>query len=105
MRKWDFKRVSIQEGNSSIMGVEPSGRVNKERQKEVFSKIVSAIQGLGYSDIMSNPKHGTVNIPSATSKDKGPIRMALLSLERSMGDGFACSVEYIPSICSWNDRR
>ena len=77
--------VSIQEDNSSIMGVEPSGRVNKERQKEVFSKIVSAIQGLGYSDIMSNPKHGTVNIPSATSKDKGPIRMALLSLERSMG--------------------
>ena len=77
--------VSIQEDNSSIMGVEPSGRVNKEMQKEVFSKIVSAIQGLGYSDIMSNPKHGTVNIPSATSKDKGPIRMALLSLERSMG--------------------
>ena len=77
--------VSIQEDNSSIMGVEPSGRVNKERQKEVFSKIVTAIQGLGYSDIMSNPKHGTVNIPSATSKDKGPIRMALLSLERSMG--------------------
>ena len=77
--------VSIQEDNSAIMGIEPSGRVNKERQKEVFSKIVSAIQGLGYSDIMSNPKHGTVNIPSATSKDKGPIRMALLSLERSMG--------------------
>ena len=77
--------VSIQEDNSSIMGVEPSGRVNKERQKEVFSKIVSAIQDLGYSDIMSNPKHGTVNIPSDTSKDKGPIRMALLSLERSMG--------------------
>ena len=77
--------VSIQEDNSLTMGVEPSGRVNKERQKEVFSKIVSAIQGLGYSDIMSNPKHGTVNIPSATSKDKGPIRMALLSLERSMG--------------------
>ena len=77
--------VSIQEDNSLIMGVEPSGRVNKERQKEVFSKIVSAIQGLGYSDIMSNPKHGTVNIPSATSKDKGPIRMALLCLERSMG--------------------
>ena len=77
--------VSIQEGNSTIMGVDSSGRVNKERQKGVFSKIVSAIQNLGYSDIMSNPKHGTVNIPSATSKDKGPIRMALLSLERSMG--------------------
>lgn len=77
--------VSIQEDNASIMGVEPSGRVNKEKQKEVFSKIVGAIQGLGFSDIISNPKHGTVNIPSATSRDKGPIKMALLSLERSMG--------------------
>ena len=77
--------VSIQEDNASIMGVEPSGRVNKEKQKEVFSKIVGAIQGLGFSDIISNPKHGTVNIPSATSRDKRPIKMALLSLERSMG--------------------
>ncbi len=77
--------VSIQEDNAPIMGVEASGRVNKERQKQVFSKIVSAIQGLGYSDIISNPKHGTVNIPSATTRDKGPIRMALLELERKMG--------------------
>ena len=77
--------VSIQEDNASIMGVEPSGRVNKEKQKEVFSRIVGAVQGLGFSDIISNPKHGTVNIPSATSRDKGPIKMALLSLERSMG--------------------
>ena len=77
--------VSIQEDNASIMGVEASGRANKEKQKEVFSRIVGAIQGLGFSDIISNPKHGTVNIPSATSRDKGPIKMALLSLERSMG--------------------
>ena len=77
--------VSVQEDNALIMGVEASGRVNKDRQKQVFSKIVSAIQGLGYSDIMSNPKHGTVNIPSATTRDKGPIRMALLELERRMG--------------------
>ena len=77
--------VSVQEDNALIMGVEASGRVNKERQKQVFSKIVSAIQGLGYSDIMSNPKHGTVNIPTATTRDKGPIRMALLELERRMG--------------------
>ncbi len=77
--------VSIQEDNASVMGVETSGRVNKERQKEVFSNIVEAIRQLGYSDIISNPKHGTVNVPSATSKDKGAIRMALLSLERSMG--------------------
>ena len=77
--------VSIQEDNAAIMGVETSGRVNKDTQKQVFAKIVDAISALGYSDIMSNPKHGTVNIPSATSKDKGAIRMALLSLERKMG--------------------
>ena len=77
--------VSIQEDNAAIMGVEASGRVNKDTQKQVFARIVDAISALGYSDIMSNPKHGTVNIPSATSKDKGAIRMALLSLERKMG--------------------
>ena len=62
--------VSVQD-NVSIKGVEPSGRVNKDVQKQVFSRIVDAIAGLGHSDIMSNPKHGTVNIPSATAKDKG----------------------------------
>ena len=77
--------VSVQDDNASVMGVEPSGRVNKDMQKQVFSRIVNAISGLGYSDIMSNPKHGTVNIPSATAKDKGAIRIALLALEREMG--------------------
>jgi tryptophanyl-tRNA synthetase len=77
--------VSVQDENASVMGHEPSGRVNKDVQKQVFSRIVDAISGLGYSDIMSNPKHGTVNIPSATGKDKGAIRIALLALEREMG--------------------
>ena len=77
--------VSVQDDNASIMGVEPSGRVNKDVQKQVFSRIVDAIAGLGYSDILSNPKHGTVNIPSATPKDKSAIKMALLDLERKMG--------------------
>ena len=77
--------VSVQDENASVMGVEPSGRVNKDVQKQVFSRIVDAISGLGYSDIMSNPKHGTVNIPSATAKDKGAVRIALLALEREMG--------------------
>lgn len=77
--------VSVQDENASVMGVEPSGRINKDVQKKVFSRIVDAISGLGYSDIMSNPKHGTVNIPSATAKDKGAIRIALLALEREMG--------------------
>ena len=77
--------VSVQEDNAIVMGVEANGRVNKDRQKEVFAKIVDAISNLGFSDIMSNPKHGTVNIPSATSRDKGAIKIALLKLERAMG--------------------
>ena len=77
--------VSIQDDNAQIMGVESNGRVNKERQKEIFVMIVDAISSLGFSDILSNPKHGTVNIPSATSRDKGSIRMALLTLERKLG--------------------
>ena len=77
--------VSVQEENSIALGVESTGRVNKEKQKEVFSKIVDTISSLGFSDIMSNPKHGTVNIPSATSRDKSSVRLALLSLEREMG--------------------
>jgi len=77
--------VSVQEENSIALGVESTGRVNKEKQKEVFSKIVDRISSLGFSDIMSNPKHGTVNIPSATSRDKSSVRLALLSLEREMG--------------------
>jgi len=77
--------VSVQEENSAVMGVEANGRVDKEKRKLIFSRIVEAISSLGFSDIMSNPKHGTVNIPSATSRDKVSIRMALLSLERSLG--------------------
>ena len=77
--------VSVQEENAQIMGVESSGKVNKETQKEVFSKIVESIQSLGFSDIISNPKHGTVNIPSATSRDKRTVKIALLELERKMG--------------------
>ena len=77
--------VSIQEDNQSIMGVEPNGRVNKDVQAKIFSKIVNSISSLGFSDINSNPKHGTVNIPGATAKDKYSIRMNLLSLERELG--------------------
>ena len=77
--------VSVQEENQKIMGVEANGRVNKEIQNQIFSRIVDAVSELGYSDINSNPKHGTVNIPAATSKDKYSIRMNLLKLEREMG--------------------
>jgi tryptophanyl-tRNA synthetase len=77
--------VSVQDENAHALGVEANGRVNKEKQKQIFDQIVSAISGLGFSDIISNPKHGTVNIPSATGRDKGAVQMALLRLERKLG--------------------
>lgn len=77
--------VSVQNENSAALGVDSNGRIDKARQAEVFAKIVAAISELGFSDIISNPKHGTVNIPSATSRDKLSINLALLQLERNMG--------------------
>ncbi len=77
--------VSIQEDNREIMGVDATGRVNKEVQNQIFGKIVDAMTSLGYSDINSNPKHGTVNLPAAASKDKHSIKMSLLTLERELG--------------------
>ncbi len=77
--------VSVQEENQHVMGVEANGRVNIEIQNQVFSNIVESISELGFSDINSNPKHGTVNIPAATSKDKHAIKINLLKLERKMG--------------------
>ena len=97
--------VSVQEENSIALGVESTGRVNKEKQKEVFSKIVDRISSLGFSDIMSNPKHGTVNIPSATSRDKSSIKLALLSLEREMGGMGLMAPSSTYQVCSRNDWR
>jgi len=77
--------VSIQEDNRAIMGVDQNGRVNKEVQNQIFGKIVDSMASLGYSDINSNPKHGTVNLPAAAGKDKHSIRMSLLRLERELG--------------------
>jgi tryptophanyl-tRNA synthetase len=77
--------VSVQNENSAVLGVDSNGRIDKARQAEVFAKIVAAISELGFSDIISNPKHGTVNVPSATPRDKLSISLALLQLERNMG--------------------
>ena len=67
--------VSVMDENAAIVG----------DSKNTFGQIVSALKGLGYSDIMADAKHGICDIPAATSKDRYPIRMALLQLERSMG--------------------
>lgn len=77
--------LSVQDDNAEVLGQLPNGRLDKDRLKAVFSGIVSSLEHLGFSDIQSNPKQGTVLVSSATSKDKSRIRMKLLEYERSLG--------------------
>ena len=77
--------LSVQDENSEAMGLDQNGRVDREKRKNLINKINSAISDLGFSDILSNPKHGTVEIPSATNSDKDSIRIKLLHIERDMG--------------------
>ena len=71
--------VSVMDENQSIVAGD------KASTKTVFANIVEILSGLGYSDIMADAKHGIVDLPAATPKDRYPIRMGLLTLERSMG--------------------
>ena len=77
--------LSVQDDNAEVLGRLPNGRLDKDRLKNVFAGMVAALEHLGFSDILSNPKQGTINVPSATSKDKSRIRMKLLEYERSLG--------------------
>ena len=45
----------------------------------------SALSDLGFSDLLLNHRHGTIDIPGATLSDRSSIRMVLLALEREMG--------------------
>ena len=77
--------LSIQEDNADILGQQPNGRIDKQKLKSIFDGIVSCLNDIGYSDIISNPKNGTVNIPGAASSDKIKIKMKLLEYERQLG--------------------
>ena len=77
--------LSIQDGNRSELGITDSGNVDMASRKSMFSNLESSIADLGFSDIKSNPKHGTIEIPAATLADKFRIRMKLLSTERKLG--------------------
>ena len=78
-------RLSVQDENSDALGQAPNGRVDRARRQSVFDGIVSNLEHMGFSDIMSNPKEGMVNVPSATSQDIHRIRMQMLAYERSLG--------------------
>ncbi len=77
--------LSVQDDNAEVLGQLPNGRLDKDRLKTVFNGMVSSLEHLGFSDIQSNPKQGTILVPSATPKDKSKIRIKLLEYERSLG--------------------
>ena len=77
--------LSVQEDNAELLGQQPNGRIDKGKVAEIFNMIVQSLTDLGFSDINSNPKQGTIVVPSATKKDITAIRMKLLNLERKLG--------------------
>ena len=77
--------LSVQDINSSRLGVTDSGKVDMETRTSVMANLEDSIGDLGFSDIFSNPKHGIIEIPAATIADRFRIRMKILSIERELG--------------------
>ena len=77
--------LSVQEDNQTEMGVSHTGRIDMDSRAKLVGNIVDSIAELGFSDIKSNPKHGTIEIPGATMGDRSKIRIILLQLERNLG--------------------
>ena len=77
--------LSIQDENKSHMGVLDSGGINRQVRATIFDKLQACLSQLGFADVLSNPKHGTLEIPGATRGDMSRIKISLLNLERSMG--------------------
>jgi tryptophanyl-tRNA synthetase len=72
--------LSVQDENGEALG-----QNDRQKKNQVFADICAELTDLGFADFLSNPKHGSVHIPSATAKDRANIRMRLLALERKMG--------------------
>lgn len=77
--------LSLQDDNAEVFGMQSNGRVDKEKVANVFAMIHHKLTELGFSDIESIPKQGTIQVFSATSRDLHDIRMVLLSIERHLG--------------------
>ena len=77
--------LSIQDNNQDIMGMKNDGGVDKTQRKIVIDRAISAINKAGYTQINSNPKHGTIDIKDATAENYSEIQYELLSLERQLG--------------------
>jgi len=77
--------LSVQEDNASNLGILPDGKLDVGVRASVFDRIEPVLSDLGFSDLLLNHKHGTIEIPGATLSDRSSIRMVLLALEREMG--------------------
>ncbi len=77
--------LSVQNENSQALGIGADGRIDKGVRQSVFGKLSAILGDIGFSDIRANPKHGSIEIPAATSRDRDLIRPKLLKLERSLG--------------------
>jgi tryptophanyl-tRNA synthetase len=77
--------LSIQDNNQEIMGMRNDGGVDRNQRKMIVDKAVSAINKAGFNQINSNPKHGTIDIKDATTKNQNEIQYQLLTLERHLG--------------------
>ena len=69
--------LSVQDENAELLGQQPNGRIDKKKVASIFAMIVSDLAELGFSDINSNPKQGTIVVPSATKRDMNKIRFKL----------------------------
>ena len=77
--------LSVQDENADLLGQQSNGRIDKKKVANIFEMIVSDLVEIGFSDINSNPKQGTIVVPSATKRDIIAIRVKLLQLERKLG--------------------
>ena len=77
--------LSVQDENADLLGQQSNGRIDKKKVANIFEMIVSDLVEIGFSDINSNPKQGTIVVPSATKRDIITIRVKLLQLERKLG--------------------
>ncbi len=77
--------LSVQDENADLLGQQANGRIDKKKVANIFEMIVSDLVEIGFSDINSNPKQGTIVVPSATKRDITAIRLKLLQLERKLG--------------------
>ena len=70
---------------SEIFGTSTNGRIDRTVRESIFERLKKSLTPIGYSDYISNPKHGTLDIPGAKTSDLPHVRMCVLRLERELG--------------------